>query len=425
MVTTSRQESHLSELDKTQADSTGLEPVELLWHRRNLLWKSAAVGFLVVLLIAFLIPKQYESTTRLMPPDPQAAPGAGLAAVMMGTLPTAAAGLASTLTGLKSPGALYVGVLQSRTVQDDLIANFDLRSVYSKKYYYDARKKLTDRTNILEDTKSGIIRITVTDNDPGRARALAAGYVTELNNLLTQVSTSSARRERIFLEDRLKQVKQELDEATLRLSKFSSKNMTFEPEIQGKAMLDAAATLQGDLIAAESELQGLEQIYGPENARVKAGRARIAELQSKLRGMSRSGGLGKQDDESLNSSELYPSLEQLPLLGNTYIDLERRAKIDEAVYEVLTKQYELARVEEAKEIATAKVLDQADLPEKKAFPPRLLLGILGCFLGLAGSASYLLLRRQWQRLDPEDPRKGLLQEVRHSFRWPRWWRSRV
>ena len=89
----------------------------------------------------------------------------------------------------------------------------------------------------------------------------------------------------------------------------------------------------------------------------------------------------------------------MPLLGNTYIDLERRAKIDEAVYEVLTKQYELARVDEAKEIATAKVLDPADLPEKKSFPPRLLLAILGGLLGLVGSISLVLLRKAWHDLD--------------------------
>ena len=88
---------------------------------------------------------------------------------------------------------------------DDLITSFDLRKVYSRKFYYDARKKLASRTVVAEDTKSGIISVTVTDNDPARARALAAGYVTQLNTLLAQVSTSSARRERIFLEDRLKE----------------------------------------------------------------------------------------------------------------------------------------------------------------------------------------------------------------------------
>ena len=115
----------------------------------------------------------------------------------------------------------------------------------------------------------------------------------------------------------------------------------------------------------------------------------------------------------------------MPLLGNTYIDLERRAKIDEAVYEVLTKQYELARVDEAKEIATAKVLDPADLPEKKSFPPRLLLAILAGFPGLVGSISLVLLRKAWHDLDPDDPKKRFGNEVRRSLRLPRWRRSDV
>ena len=223
------------------------EVLELLWQRRSWLWRCAAIGFVTALLLAFVIPKQYESTARLMPPDSQSATGAGLAAAIMGTLPAGSAGIAGNFLGIKSPGAMFVGVLQSRTVQDDLINQFDLRSAYGMKQYGDARKKLAGRTAINEDTKSGIITITVTDNNPERARALAAGYVEQLNRLVSKVSTSSARREREFLEERLQKVKVDLDEATLRLSQFSSRNMTFDPQLQGRAMLDAAATLQGQL----------------------------------------------------------------------------------------------------------------------------------------------------------------------------------
>ena len=145
---------------------------------------------------------------------------------------------------------------------------------------------MSSRTDIAEDAKSGIITISVIDNDPTRARDLAAGYVDDLNRLLSQLSSSAARRERIFLEERLQKVKQDLDEATLRLGTFSSQNMAFDPQLQGKALLDAASALQGQLIAAESELSGLEQVYGPENSRVRIARARVGELRSKLRGIS-------------------------------------------------------------------------------------------------------------------------------------------
>jgi len=395
---------------------------ELLWQKRSLLVKVGVLGCLVSLGIAFVIPKQYESTVRLMPPDTQSMAGSSIAAAVLGNLPSATANLSGSMLGLKSQGALFVGVLQSRTIQDNLINRFDLRKVYGKKRYVDTRTKLANRTAINEDTKSGIVTVTVTDNDPGRAQALAAGYLDELNAVMAQVSTSSARRERIFLEERLKRVKRDLDEATLRLSEFSSKNMTFDPDLQGKAMLDAAAALEGQLVAAESELSGLEQIYGAQNSRVKAEEARVADLRRKVQSMSGRGSKPNNDGgnpQGLTSSELYPSLEQLPLLGNTYIDLARRAKIDESVYEVLTKQYELAKVQEAKEIPTVKVLDAADYPEKKSFPPRTLMGIAGGLLAFAGAILWQLTKAYWQMVDDHDPRKGFVRGVLHSAPWQR------
>jgi uncharacterized protein involved in exopolysaccharide biosynthesis len=190
--------------------------------------------------------------------------------------------------------------------------------------------------------------------------------------------------------------------------------MTFDPQLQGRAMLDAAATLQGQLIAAESELSGLEQIYGPQNSRVKAAQARVGELRSQLRGMrGRSGGGDGSSGKAtaLDSNELYPSMEQLPLLSNTYVDLGRRAKIDEALFEVLTKQYELAKVQEAKEIPTVMVLDAADLPEKKSFPPRLLIAVLGGLLGFTLAAGWTLLLEVWDNVKPDDPKLRLFGSV--------------
>ncbi len=238
---------------------------------------------------------------------------------------------------------------------------------------------LSRRTDISEDRKSGIITIKVEDHDRDRAARIARGYVDDLNGRVSQLTTSSARRERVFLEGRLSSIKQQLDESTLQLSRFSSKNKTFDPQVEGKAMLDAASSLQGELIAAESELKGLEQIYGPENARVRSAAARVSELRSKLNGLSGNSSAVAKDGEA---SALYPSLQQLPILGNTYYDLARQAKINETVYEVLTRQYELAKVEEAKEIPTIKVLDEAIAPEQKIWPPRTLIVVLGTILAV-------------------------------------------
>ena len=386
-----------------------LSLLELIGQNRRALLTLVIAGLAISTAIAFSIPKRYEAVTRLMPPDQS-----NMNAAMLGAL-TAKAGdsigaIAGDALGLRTSGATVVGILGSTTIQDDLINQFDLRKVYSEKRYNDTRKILEKRTIISEDKKSGIITISVEDSSPQRAATLARAYVEDLNNRISQLTTSSAHRERVFLEERLKSIKQELDAATLRLSRFSSKNRTFDPQIQGKAMMEAASTLQGQLIAAETELKGLEQIYGPENSRVRAASARVAELRSKLRGMSGDTD-GAPDDATPKSGELYPSLEQLPLLGNTYYDLARRARIDEAVYEVLTKQYELAKVQEAKEIPSIKVLDEPVVPESKSWPPRLLFIVFGLLVSVVLACVWVLAEAGYESLDSHDPRRLLVNRL--------------
>src|SRR5262249_20425746 len=148
------------------------------------------------------------------------------------------------------------------------------------------------------------ISITVSDHDPKRAAALAQSYVEELNQLVAELSTSAAHRERVFLEGRLKAVKQDLDDASKEFSQFASKNTTIDIKEQGRAMVEAAARLNGEMIAAESQLKGLEQIYTPSNVRVRAVQARISELQRQLDKLGK--GVGKSD-LSASSESLYPS----------------------------------------------------------------------------------------------------------------------
>jgi len=314
--------------------------------------------------------------------------------------------MAGDLLGVKNAGALFVGILQSRTVGDRLIAEFELRRVYHIAKIEDARKELTAHTAISEDRKSGILTITVTDHDARRATGMAQAYVTELDRLVAEVSTSSARRERVFLEERLRNVKSDLDTAARQFSEFASKNTAIDIPAQGKAMVEAAATLQGQLIAAESELSGLEQIYTGNNVRVRALHARVGELRRQLEKLG-----GADAGSATEESSLYPSMRKIPLLGVTYADLYRRTKLQETIYELLTQQYELAKVEEAKEIPAVKVLDAAVVPTKKSFPPRLVITFLGTSFAFAGAVAWVVGRSLWEATDPADPGKVLAQEV--------------
>jgi capsule polysaccharide export protein KpsE/RkpR len=361
-------------------------------------------------LVAFLLPKRFESTTQLMPPDAQSTSGMAMLAALTAKTGSGVGAVAGDLLGINSSGALFIGILRSGTVEDRLVERFGLKKAYGKRLDTDARQKLAENTAISEDRKSGILTISVTDGDRLRAAAIARAYVEELDRLVAELSTSSAHRERVFLEERLTAVKQELDQASKEFSQFASKNITIDIKEQGKAMVDAAATLMGELVAAESELKGLEQIYMPNNVRVRSVQARITELRKQLERMG-----GKEGTEANSAAtggdSMYPSIRKLPLLGVTYADLYRRTRIQEAVYETLTQEYELAKVQEVKETPSVKVLDAARVPERKSSPHRLLIMFLCTFLTLAGAAVLVLGKAHWDEVDGQDPGKVFAQEV--------------
>lgn len=378
--------------------------LELFWGHRLTLLRAALYAILASAVIALMIPVRYQAVTRLMPPDTQSSSSLGLLAAMSGRSgigANALGGLAGDLLGVKSSGALFVGLLASDTVEDRLVEKFQLKTVYGRSKIEDARTDLGERTNVSEDRKSGIISIVVWDHDPKRAAAMADAYVTELDRLVAQLSTSSARRERVFLEERLKQVKTDLDAAANTFSAFASKNTAIDIPAQGKAMVEAAATLQGELIASQAELSGLQQVYADGNVRVRAAEARVRELQKKLNEV---GGSGTQAD-LMNDKSMFPSIRRLPLLGVTYADLYQRTKIQETVYELLTQQYELAKVQEAKEIPSVKVLDPALVPTKKSFPPRGAIVMVGTLLGILFTMIWIAGKVRWENTAADDPRK--------------------
>jgi len=394
----------------------------LLWQERRLIFRCAAIGLVISTILAFLIPVRFTSTTQLMPPDQV---GQGLATTLAALTKGSGSELGSIgseLLGLRTSSDLFIGVLHSRTVLDDIINKFNLKQLYGVNRIEAARKALTSRTDITGDRKSGIITIKVVDHDPQRAAAIAREYVEQLNQIVVTLNTSSAHKERIFLENRLGQVQQDLESAEKDFSKFASQNDAIDVKEQGKALIGAAAELEGQLIASQTQLEGLRQIYTDNNVRVRSLEARIAEYKRQLKKLN-----GNADeatppassgDDSANgqTQELYPSIRKLPLLGVPWADLYRRTKVEEVVFETLTKQYEIAKVEEARETPSVKVLDPADVPEQKSFPPRMLLMLCGTLLVMAAASGWILARERWQQIDPADPGKVLAIDVYQTVR---------
>jgi uncharacterized protein involved in exopolysaccharide biosynthesis len=400
--------------------SRNAERLGLLWRERRFLWSVAWKTFVAACIVALLLPVHYEGVTKIVPGENQGG-GAALLGKFAGGGSSAGGGLGlgldpTSLLGLKTPGALYVEIMKSRTVQDRLIDRFDLRRHYflmgrwRPATYFVTRKKLKGFTDFLEDKRSGVITLTCTDYDKQTAAAIANAYVEELNRLAADLNTSDAHRERIFLEERLKSAKQDLDQASLALSQFSSKSTVMDPQNQGRSMLDAAARIQGEVIASESELKGLREIYSDDNIKVRALRARIGELEGQLKKLMGAPGTATTD-ASGPASAAYPSMRSLPVLGYQYADLYRQSKIQETVYEFLTQQYELAKIQEAKELPTVRVMDVAVPAERKSGPIRTLVVGLSVLAGLALACFWIVGRDLWTQLPLGDPRRLLAAEV--------------
>lgn len=395
-----------------------LTNASIIWDHRRFLLRTAAIGILVSVLIVFLIPNRYESTAQIMPPESSGASTAVLAALTgRGSSEFGGLGnIAASLLGVRTSGPLFVDLLRSAKISGDLIDRFELQKVYRKRYRVDAAKKLARRTLVLEDKKSGVISITVEDADPLRARNLAQAYLDELNLLVNSTNTSSARLERIFIEHRLQSAESDLERAQKELSDFSSTHSTIDIKEQTRATVDAAAKLQAQVIVEQSELDSLKQIYGEENVRLRAARARISNLKTQLKAIAGTSEPLQADgsiapDQSAALSQIgadYPPLRQIPRLAVPYADIYRHVRVQEAVYELLTQQYELARIQEAKDVPVIRVIDAPGVPEKKSFPPRSLFLMLLSFLIVIGAAGWILIRDRWRRLDQLDPRKRLL-----------------
>jgi len=380
---------------------------EHLWSRRIRILLWTLVGTALSVVLAWRLCK-FESTVQLMPPD---SGGGGLAALALPNLIKSPAlaglsGMAGDLLGVKSTGALFVKVLESRRVEDNIINSKDLRKRYHEDYMEDARKKLESRTTIAEDKKSGVISVTVRDHDANLAAELAGAYRDQLGAVMMEVSTSAARREREFIEKRLQEEKKSLDDAEQRFSKFASSSMALDIPQQTRVMVESAARLQGELIAARAEMEGLEQIYTAENVRVKTLRARVNELQKELNKINNGAG-AKGNPNPGDSSAEYPSVKNLPLVGIEWTDLYRSTKIHETVYELLTQQYEVARIQEARDFPSVKTLDEPVVPEKRHPSPALVI-ILGALASAILASLGLFLQYRWHGWSEDDPRKIFL-----------------
>ena len=403
----------MSEEPKNQNADSGCPPTAddeinlldlLLVLARN--WKMIVGAMALTFVLAaggtLLMPNIYTATAKLLPPQ-QEKGGLGARLSGMGDL----AALAGISAGGGS-GDLYVGMLQSRTLSDAIIDQFDLMTVYEQEYRVKMHEKLKKLVSVSLGKKDGIIAISVEDEDPARGAAIANAYVEELKKLNVRLNLGSAGRERVFLEERLELVKADLIQSEENLRVFQEQNKAIKIDAQATAVIEGIARLKGELASREVELGVLLTSQTEQNPQVRALREAIGQLKAQLR---------KLEDSPAGrsvSSDIFIATSAVPDIGLQYARLMRDYKVQETLFELLTKQYEVAKISEAKNTSSLQVLDEAMVPDKKSKPKRSLIVLMATFAVGFCAVLWAFVREFGNNMNSEDRQRW--EEIRALFR---------
>jgi uncharacterized protein involved in exopolysaccharide biosynthesis len=321
---------------------------------------------LAAIVVVFLLPKWYTATAKIMPPQQSQSN----AVAILGQLGALSGGAGQAL-GLKNPSDVYVAILKSRTVADSLVKRFDLKSVYDEDYVVEARKELA-RNSSISSGREGIITIEVEDRDPKRAAEIANAYVVELHGLTVNLAVSEAGQRRFFFEGQLKKAKNDLTVAEVELKKFTQDSGLVNPQGQIGLSVAAAAALRAQIAAKEIQLSAMRTFATDTNPDLRRTLQELGGLQSELAKMEKNATSGKGD--------VMVPFGKAPEVGLEYVRRYRDMKYFETLYEVLAKQYEIARIDEAKDATLIQILDPAVPPERRSKPQRTIIVVASVLL---------------------------------------------
>ncbi|MEK6801311.1 MAG: Wzz/FepE/Etk N-terminal domain-containing protein [Nitrospirota bacterium] len=364
----------------------GMVPQDLLSvvsRRRGLVATIIVASLLSAFAVsALLLPKAYESTATLLP-QLDSKEGGSLAALLA---TTGAGGMAQNLgVGLPSmpttPTDVFVAILKSRVMADEAIAKFGLMAVYHERTMHDTRVELAERVRVTV-SKEKVIKVTVEDADPQRAADIAAYFVSSLDRLNRTLNVSKASYNRAFIERRLTETQTGLVKTEEALRDFQRNNKAVAVEAQSKAMIEAAAMIQGQITGYEVQLQVMSAYLSPDNPDLSRVRSSIEELKKQLALLE----FGKGAKGASPGDRLHPAMVAVPDLALQYGRLFRELKVQETLYALLTSQYEQAKITEARDTPTVQVLDPP-VPADKQIKPRVVFntavaGLLGACLAI-------------------------------------------
>ena len=375
-----------------------LDLLRVVVRRKRIILISCTFAALVSAAYSLSMPNVYSATARVLPPQKEVGGGVSALLGQMGGL----AGLAGGALG--GSADLYMGILKSRSVADAVIKRLDLQTKFKTKTIDETRSRLAGVVK-PQAGKDGIITITAENRDPKLAAALANVMVEELGNKSVQLNLTKAGNERVFLEKRLDVVKQDLANAEEALKSFQEKNKMFKVDTQAAASIEGIAKLKAEIVSKEVQLASLKSFQTDETPEVKLLQASLAKLRSQQGALSGNG-----------VSDVFPSVGNVPNLGLEYARRMRELKTQEAIFEQLKKQYEIAKITEAKDSSSLQVLDEAVVPMKKSKPKRSLIVILSTVTAFFVSIFIIFVLEYFGKMSDEDRASWLEIKAAMSFR---------
>jgi tyrosine-protein kinase Etk/Wzc len=392
-----------SEIIGARREVTILELLTELARRKALIAKIAGAGLLIGIVLSLVLPVRYTATTCILPPQQTQSAASMFMSQMTGSGANPLAAMAGAGLGLKSPNDLYVGMLQSQTVADALIHQFDLTRVYRSPDLTRARDKLAKYTMVVSE-KSGLISIAVTDRDKTRAAAIANAYASELRTLTQSLAVTEASQRRLFYEDQLKQAKEALVAAELGFQQVQQQKGLVALDAQAKVMIESLAGLRAQVAAKQVEVQALRSYSTEQNPEVQLAEQELSTLQAEA---------GRMEQRSHSPGTGNLGLEDVPSAGLDYLRAQHELVYRQTIYDLLIKQYDAARLDESKEAAIIQVVDPATVPDRKSAPRRALIVLLTFCSGLfAGCMVALFLWwKEVLRLDPVSARQLVALEI--------------
>jgi tyrosine-protein kinase Etk/Wzc len=374
-----------------------LDLLVVLAEQKRMVIGTSVLFVILGVVVSLLMTPMFASTTRILPPQQQQSSTMSAMLGQLGNL----AGAAGNLAGLKSPGDLYVGLLESRRMADTLIQRFKLTERYGATME-NTRRALASNSEISTDKKDGMLVITVSDKDPQVAANMANAYAEELARLTQTMALTEASQRRMFFEKQLADVKEQLANAEIAMRTTQEKTGMIQPEAQMQAIIGNAARLKGAIAAKEIELNAMRTFATGQNPEIMRTQEELRTMKSQLAKLEQS--------QSTDRDFMVPT-GKLPAVGIEYVRSMRDVKYYEVIFEMLAKQYELAKIDEAKDGPLIQVLDKAIPAEQKFKPKRSLivlsLGFAGFVLGAllafvrhsyARSRQHPEGRQRWERL---------------------------